>query len=194
MVSERLFSLSQPLDGVCSFLYKDGGLEVISARFITPEAALAECNEGKITFMPPQFYIITTLASILRGAKNTAAQRATVQQLSQGAFGQMVINPRRLKEPDSEGRAILTYEGDETRGGSKGRLHRALVRLDKAGVSSSCTLSASGYIINVSRRRSLHMRSSCNGTLIYLQKSNLKRFTHQAYPSCKHHGVYIEDT
>ncbi|KAF7440568.1 hypothetical protein PC9H_000914 [Pleurotus ostreatus] len=112
----------------------DGGLEVISARFITPEAALAECNEGKITFMPPQFYIITTLASILRGAKNTAAQRATVQQLSQGAFGQMVINPRRLKEPDSEGRAILTYEGDETRGGSKGRLHRALVRLDKAGI------------------------------------------------------------
>lgn len=185
MVSRHL---SQPSGGVCSLQYEDGGLEVISARFITPESALAECNEGKITFMPPQFYIITTLASILRGEKNTAAQRATVQQLSQGAFGQMVINPRRLKEPDTEGRAILTYEGDETRGGSKGRLHRALVRLDKAGVSSSCALSTSGHIVNISRRRSSHMRSSCNGTLIYLQKSNLKHFTHRPCPSCRYHG------
>ncbi|KAJ8456978.1 hypothetical protein ONZ45_g18503 [Pleurotus djamor] len=114
--------------------YPDGGQEVISARFIHPETALSENREGKITFMPPQFYVITTLAGILRGSTNTAAQRELVRQLSQGMFGRMVINPRRMADPDEEGRAILTYEGDETRGGSKGRLHRALVKLDKAGI------------------------------------------------------------
>ncbi|KAJ8507494.1 hypothetical protein ONZ45_g10152 [Pleurotus djamor] len=112
----------------------DGGQEVISARFIHPETALSENRVGKITFMPPQFYVITTLAGILRGSTNTAAQRELVRQLSQGMFGRMVINPRRMADPDEEGRAILTYEGDETRGGSKGRLHRALVKLDKAGI------------------------------------------------------------
>lgn len=49
---------------------------------------------------------------------------------------------------DQDGRTVLTFEGDETRGGSTGRLHRALVKFDNRGVSTSfsslihpCTLS-----------------------------------------------------
>jgi len=110
----------------------DGGQEIISARFLHPSEALREFREGKITLMPPQFYIITTVADILQGPRNTAEQRALVNRLSRGAFGQMVLNPR-LCKPDGDdlmnGYSILTYEGDETRGGSKGRLHRAKLRI-----------------------------------------------------------------
>lgn len=84
--------------------------------------------------MPPQYYILSTLADILEGSVNTADQRTKVKTLSEGLFGRMLINPRKLSE-DPKGRSILTYEGDETRGGSKGRLHRALVKLN-VGVSS----------------------------------------------------------
>ncbi|KAJ6618867.1 hypothetical protein B0H10DRAFT_2028315 [Mycena sp. CBHHK59/15] len=118
----------------------DGGQEVIAARFVHPAAALAEFGAGQITFMPPQFYLLTTLAGILRGGATTAAERARVEQLARGAFGRMVLNPRRLGPPDAHGRVVLTYEGDETRGGSPGRLHRALVKAGKGGVTSEIML------------------------------------------------------
>lgn len=115
---------------------QDGGQEVISARFLRPEDALSEFREGKIIFMPPQYYILHTLSTILDGRHNTPEQRSKVEQLSRGHFGRMVINPQRLGAPDKDGRGILTYEGDETRGGSKGRRHRAVVRFTKEGVSA----------------------------------------------------------
>ena len=108
----------------------------MATRFLHPEDALAEFQEGKILFMPPQAYILQTLAEILEGRTNTVTQREYVKALSRGIFGRMVINPRRLGE-DEEGRTILTFEGDETRGGSKGRLHRVLARVGKAGVGHS---------------------------------------------------------
>ncbi|KXN92183.1 Putative nudix hydrolase 7 [Leucoagaricus sp. SymC.cos] len=110
----------------------DGGQEVISARFVHPSEALREFREGKITFMPPQFYILTTLSDILQGSRNTEEQRTKVESLSRGAFGRMVLNPRPRKPEDDDfakGYSILVYEGDETRGGSKGRLHRAKLRM-----------------------------------------------------------------
>ncbi|KAJ3515737.1 hypothetical protein NLJ89_g1572 [Agrocybe chaxingu] len=116
----------------------DGGQEVIEARFVHPQRALDECRERKISLMPPQYYILSTLADVLGGSSNTPDQRRKVEALSQGAFGRMLINPRRLAE-DENGRTILTYEGDETRGGSKGRLHRAHAML-KGGASSDITL------------------------------------------------------
>jgi hypothetical protein len=106
---------------------------VISARFVHPKTALKEFHEGKITLMPPQFYILTTLSTILTQAQSTPEQRSLVAQLAFGPFGRMTINPRKLAF-DSTGRGILTYEGDETRGGSKGRLHRALVKTRNGGV------------------------------------------------------------
>ena len=100
---------------------------MIEARFVHPRQALDECREGKIRVMPPQYYILSTLADILQGSVNAPDHREKVRTLSRGLFGRMVINPLRLGE-DQDGRTILTYEGDETRGGSKGRLHRCLMK------------------------------------------------------------------
>jgi hypothetical protein len=87
--------------------------------------------------MPPQFYLLTTLVDVLEGASNTEAQRAKSWSISRGSFGSMVFNPRPLKtegEDRVHGHLILTYEGDETRGGPPGRLHRAKLQMTN-GVS-----------------------------------------------------------
>jgi len=133
----------------------DGGQEVIEARFIHPRTALIEFREGKLSFMPPQYYLLSTLADILQGPTNTLPQREKVETLSSGLFGKMVVTPRRYYKKDDDddkmGRVILTYEGDETRGGSKGRLHRALVKMTKDGVC--CTFPSfffpSSFVLNI---------------------------------------------
>lgn len=106
----------------------DGGQEVIEVRFIHPQTALIEFREGRLNFMTPQYYLLSTLADILQGPINTLVQRERVQALSKGLFGKMILTPQRYGS-DGMGRTILTYEGDETRGGPKGRLHRALVKM-----------------------------------------------------------------
>ena len=111
----------------------DGGQEVIEARFVHPRTSLTEFHEGRLNLMPPQYYLLSTLADILQGSTSTLAQFEKVQTLSRGSFGKMVFNPQRFSE-EGKGRVILTYEGDETRGGSKGRLHRVLVKMTKDGV------------------------------------------------------------
>ncbi|KAL0958531.1 hypothetical protein HGRIS_000672 [Hohenbuehelia grisea] len=108
----------------------DGGLEVISARFMPPSAALDECRSGNIAFMPPQFYIIQTLNSILVSSQSSPDERQRVAQLARGTFGSMIINPRGLPAKDAKGRSVLTYEGDESRGGKPGRRHRVMVKMD----------------------------------------------------------------
>ncbi|KAI5900532.1 uncharacterized protein SCHCODRAFT_02608140 [Schizophyllum commune H4-8] len=120
----------------------DGGQEVISARFVRPADALAEFEAGRISFMPPQFYILTTLAGIFGGGDAQAVDaRSKIERLARGPFGRMAINPRRLNANDAshpkssveEGETVLTYEGDEARGGPRGRRHRAVVRFAKGG-------------------------------------------------------------
>lgn len=105
----------------------DGGQEVVSAQFIKPRDALS------FKMMPPQFYLLSTLAEILKGDKTTSDERARVEQLARGPFGRMWIHPRAAGR-DSQGRSVHIYEGDETRGGSKGRLHRSLLTIAKGGV------------------------------------------------------------
>ncbi|KAH8117063.1 NUDIX domain-containing protein [Phellopilus nigrolimitatus] len=112
--------------------------EVISAQFINPRAVLSAFERGEVGLMPPQFYLLTTLRDIFSGPNagadedtSTPVQRQQVMQLARGAFGRMVINPRLLLGPSGElpdGRKVLTYEGDETRGGKKGRLHRVVLK------------------------------------------------------------------
>ena len=104
----------------------EGEGEVVEARFVHPQEALAEHRSKKIALMPPQHYILTTLADLLVGRQTTPQQRERVEQLSAGAFGRMVICPRAEKR-DANGRAPLVYEGDEARGGPRGRLHRSLL-------------------------------------------------------------------
>ncbi|TFY67813.1 hypothetical protein EVJ58_g1372 [Rhodofomes roseus] len=107
----------------------DGGQEVIAARFVHPQTALAEARANNIVLMPPQVYLLSTLADVLTGNKNTEAQRERIRALSQGVFGQMVVQPRALPQRDEQGRTVLTYQGDEARGGAKGRLHRCVSQL-----------------------------------------------------------------
>lgn len=149
----------------------DGGQEVISARFLHPSVALQEFKDGKIRFMPPQYYILATLCDILHGDENTAAQQEKVAELSRSAFGSLEINPVPIADPEGLGRLILTYEGDETRGGPKGRLHRALVVPGKGGVRIST------LYVNV--RCSLYprclKRSRFSGTLTYYPISIYRR-------------------
>ena len=109
----------------------DGGQqEVVEARFVHPLEALAEHRSKKIALMPPQHYIITTLADLLVGPPHmtTPQQRECVEQLSTGTFGRMVICPQAGKR-DANGRTPLVYEGDEARGGPRGRLHRSIVTI-----------------------------------------------------------------
>ncbi|KAL1668509.1 NUDIX hydrolase domain-like protein [Schizophyllum commune] len=125
----------------------DGGQEAISARFVRPADALAEFEAGRISFMPPQFYILTTLAGIF-GRDEAADARSEIERLARGPFGRMVINPRRLDAADAtcpksgaeEGETVLTYEGDEARGGPRGRRHRAVVRFAKGGITTRIRL------------------------------------------------------
>ena len=115
----------------------DGGQEVVTARFVHPFDAIAECEAGKVVLMPPQYYILSTLATILTGHSSSAVQRAQVKALSASPFGRLVVNPRSYKGPEvPDGLACLTYEGDEQRGGPPGRLHRSYIRFDK-GVSGT---------------------------------------------------------
>jgi len=110
----------------------DGGQEIVEARFVHPADALAEFAAGRVSFMPPQFYLLTTLADMLRGRGASAAERARVEVLSRGAFGRMVIHPQRYTGPEvPEGYVCLTYEGDKTRAGPKGWMHRSYIRFVK---------------------------------------------------------------
>jgi len=118
----------------------DGGQEVIAARFVHPLTALAESRANNIILMPPQVYLLTTIAGILSGNKNTEAQRERIRVLSEGVFGRMVVQPRALPQRDGLGRTILTYQGDEARGGAKGRLHRCVCKFQKDGVATDVVL------------------------------------------------------
>jgi hypothetical protein len=134
----------------------DGGLEIVATRFIKPAEALDACHAQSISLMPPQYYILSTLAGAL-------SDRRRVEGLARGPFGHMLITPRALPETDTEGRTILTYEGDESRGGPKGRLHRSLIRWGPRGVSTYTE-----GCIHSSRHgcRSLR-RSHCSATLTF---------------------------
>jgi hypothetical protein len=129
----------------------DGGIEVLSAAFLPPNAFISKFHNGELSLMPPQYYILKVLAEIFSSSQNenTKEQRDDVLTLAKGTFGRMLINPRALpkanptadkvdeaKEQDKKDKSVvLTYEGDETRGGAKGRLHRVVMTAGKGGVS-----------------------------------------------------------
>ncbi|PCH37717.1 hypothetical protein WOLCODRAFT_65842 [Wolfiporia cocos MD-104 SS10] len=118
----------------------DGGQEVVSARFIHPASALEECRTNAIALMPPQVYLMSALADFLKGNENTQTQRDRVRGLSEGTFGQLLFQPLALPERDDQGRTILTYDGDEARGGPKGRLHRCVCKFGKGGIATDVVI------------------------------------------------------
>ncbi|GJJ12315.1 hypothetical protein Clacol_006556 [Clathrus columnatus] len=123
----------------------DGGIEVISVRFIKPQDAISEFMADKIFLMPPQFYLLNTLASLLQNDSNSREQRETIQRLGHGSFGKRIFNPQPLPQKDSHGRITLTYEGDETRGGPVGARHRSIVKQGKGDNAEISSLKFEGY-------------------------------------------------
>jgi hypothetical protein len=111
---------------------------------VHPLEALAEHRAKQIALMPPQHYILTTLADLLVGREASPYQRERVERLSAGAFGRMVFCPQAGgKKRDADGRVELVFEGDEARGGPRGRLHRSLVLFSpdtKVGFVMTCVL------------------------------------------------------
>jgi len=107
----------------------DGGVEIISASWIHPRDLFAAFRKGELSLFPPQYYLLTTLGNLLdsmpQGSNRTEALRRYVD-----GFGSRLFNPRPTGFTEEGGkgqRAILTYEGDELRGGNVGDRHRSLV-------------------------------------------------------------------
>jgi len=110
----------------------DGGLEVISTTVQHPSAHIDAFRRGEISLMPPQYYLLTTLAEVLpTGAVHSEAAKEGLKELSRGAFGQMQINPMPIRHETEKRRSYLVYEGDEARGGPKGRRHRSEIEVDE---------------------------------------------------------------
>ncbi|KAG1754326.1 NUDIX domain-containing protein [Suillus lakei] len=89
----------------------DGGQEVIRTRFLRPELAIDEFRTGKINLFPPQYYILETLSPHPYWIDQCCLELR---------LGRM------LHVNDGVDEAFV-YEGDELRGGPKGRQHRMLV-------------------------------------------------------------------
>lgn len=118
----------------------DGGAEVVRAHWVTPRAALDAQRDGSAMLMPPQYYILSLLARVFPGpAPRTPAQENVLRAIARGPFGRRVFNPR-AAPPLEDGRAPLTYEGDEFRGGAKGARHRSVVRFGKGGIVTEIDL------------------------------------------------------
>lgn len=89
----------------------DGGIEILSTRFITPNAALEAAKKAEIVFFPPQFYLISKLLPFLgesTGLEDHVAKlgRKQLVRFAEGEFGQMTIEPHPLKKL-SDGRMIM---------------------------------------------------------------------------------------
>ena len=133
----------------------DGGVEVVSASWIHPRDLFAAFRRGELALFPPQFYLLKTLGDLLdsmhqegghqggAGSNRTTLLRSRVD--GGVGFGSRLFNPRPIGFTEEGGkgqRSILTYEGDELRGGKAGDRHRCLIlyqgRVSLAGLPVSC--------------------------------------------------------
>ncbi len=132
----------------------DGGVEVISASWIHPRELFAAFRRGELALFPPQFYLLTTLVGLLDSMHQEGrhqggvggSNRTTVlrSRIGGGGFGSRVFNPLPIGFTEEGGkgqRSIMTYEGDELRGGKAGDRHRCLIpyqgRVSLAGLPAS---------------------------------------------------------
>jgi len=110
----------------------DGGLEVISTSLRHPSAYIESFLTGEILLMPPQFYLLTTLREVLSDSSSRSREGTErLKSLSRAAFGRMQINPSVVPHESDPAMSYFVYEGDESRGGPKGRRHRSQVRFDE---------------------------------------------------------------
>jgi hypothetical protein len=110
-------------------------------------------SRGEILLMPPQFYLLATLADILPSGTGLSLEaKERLKLLSNGAFGKMQINPFIIRHESDSKQSYFVYEGDEIRGGPKGRRHRSRVQFDDKWVSKLCyILTITGEIFEYSQ-------------------------------------------
>jgi len=119
----------------------DGGLEVISTSLKRPSAYIDSFLKGEISLMPPQFYLLTTLVEVLSDNSDRSPEGTErMKLLSRGAFGRMQINPCVMPHESDPSMSYFVYEGDESRGGPKGRRHRSHVQFGEKRVIRSIKL------------------------------------------------------
>jgi hypothetical protein len=136
----------------------DNHVEILATYFQAPQEILRSFDEGSISLMPPQYYLLTTLCDILEKSKTTPHLPVSqyVRQTVGKAFGMRIFNPKfgpQIVGNDGLSRAVLMYEGDDqyestSSGGEKGevnaRRHRSLVTF-KDGVSLNSALRYKTY-------------------------------------------------
>jgi hypothetical protein len=93
--------------------------------------------------MPPQFYLLTTVMEVLSDSPTRPSENTDrLKVLSRSAFGRMQINPSIIPHESDSTKSYFVYEGDEGRGGPKGRRHRSLIQFDEKRVRPSLSLIA----------------------------------------------------
>lgn len=107
-------------------LTPDKSEEVTAIKFMHPTLALRGFFDKKYSIPTPQAYNIITLSEILKTDSCTPEEQARVRQLSAGLYGVMTLHPLMLVGNGYKGRVVFTYEGDETRGGPFGQVHRSV--------------------------------------------------------------------
>ncbi|KIM20484.1 hypothetical protein M408DRAFT_135507 [Serendipita vermifera MAFF 305830] len=135
------------LSGVLSPTH-DNHIEIQSAYFQQPRAIIDSFDKGDISFMPPQFYLLTMLTDIIdlhareRHSGNANSTAGYVREVAGRQFGGRVFNPRfggKYTGDDGVERSILMYEGDgmyDGKDGDKRVKHRSLLTFKDGRPSS----------------------------------------------------------
>ncbi|KAI5851689.1 hypothetical protein DFP73DRAFT_571622 [Morchella snyderi] len=92
----------------------DGGIEVLSTRFLAPQAALAAARRDELVFFPPQFYLLSRLVAYLDGGGEAVGvedhvagvRRRRLLRFARAGFGEMVMEPAALRRL-ADGRVVM---------------------------------------------------------------------------------------
>lgn len=81
----------------------DGGIEIVSTRFMAPQLALDAAKRDEIVLFPPQFYLISMLLPFLEqsaGLEDHVAKlrRKRLVRFAKGDFGKMTVEPHVLRK------------------------------------------------------------------------------------------------
>lgn len=112
-------------------MMKDAANEAAELRWMAPTEALRQCSAGEMTLMPPQWHMLTMLAS---QAHLSAAE--LVESVRKGEQCAPVFRPRILRL-GGDGRAVV-LEGDEEHDeapGKAGERYRIVFRPESAAAS-----------------------------------------------------------
>ncbi|CUS14563.1 unnamed protein product [Tuber aestivum] len=112
----------------------DGGVEVLSAKYLTPSRALQMSKDGELVFSPPQFYLVRRIEEFVSVDNGGERGRRKVLEMADGEFGTMVMEPHPIRlldggkrvamglgeRGDKEWAVVIEIPDDRKNGGLKG--------------------------------------------------------------------------